>query len=54
MDSCDENDEVEFSHEDYHYEDLITLKEWEGFLFIDSKNKTTSFRTVKIKYKNSA
>jgi len=43
MNSCDENDDVEFDDDDYPYEDLITAQNWSVTLYADTTNETTSF-----------
>lgn len=43
IDSCDEEDEVEFSEEDYPYVDLFTSGEWNVSFYADTSNETSVF-----------
>jgi len=43
MDNCDEEDDVEFSDEDYTLVDLITTGEWSVSWYSDTTNETSSF-----------
>lgn len=43
IDSCDEEDEVEFSEEDYPYVDLLARGEWSVSFYADTSNETSVF-----------
>jgi len=43
--SCNEEDEEEFSDEDYPYETILLREEWKVLLFEDRTNETSRFRS---------
>lgn len=47
----DEGDEVEFSDDDYPYEDLLTIKDWKVLQYIETKNETSLFHSYVFDFK---
>ncbi|MBI9064203.1 MAG: hypothetical protein JEZ14_19620 [Marinilabiliaceae bacterium] len=49
--SCNEEDDEEFSDEDYPYEALLLREEWKILLFKDTTNETSRFRSYGLDFK---
>ncbi len=49
---CDEEDETEFTDEDYPYSDLIINNEWEIFFYADTINQSNLFNFYLLDFKN--
>ncbi|MFA8433101.1 MAG: hypothetical protein ACEPOZ_01165 [Marinifilaceae bacterium] len=49
--TCDENDRVEFSDEDYPYDQLLIQKEWKVLAYLDNGNHTEQFQSYVLNFK---
>ena len=52
-DGCDEDDEIEFSDEDYPYDLLIATQPWKVLLYVDKFNETPLFSSYVLDFKRN-